>query len=204
MATSAAVIPQASGRARAASGSPTAASARPILRAAPRRRKIQSTKSPEEHRTHDPRLDERRNVERVRAEVGPAGDELVVDGEVVQPEAEDRVRRQHVRNEPVDLEVRRSGGGARVRARAEHREEEVEPREDDRPDERDDRSERNEERRSSEVPPVRERQDRALRTRARAGRSATASPARRRAGRRGSRRGASATDDPARAGGRAE
>ena len=98
MPTSAAVIPQASGLIRG------------DWRAADRPQPPQpleevDEEGDEERRPDDAGLDERRDVERVRAEVRPAGHELVVDGEVVQAEPKERVRREHVRDEAVDVEV---------------------------------------------------------------------------------------------------
>ena len=95
-------------------GRPPRASARPRRRAERSRRKIQNRKSAEERRPDEPRLDEQRDVERVRPPVRPAGDELVVDREVVQPEPEQRMEREHVRDEAVDVEVRRARRAARL------------------------------------------------------------------------------------------
>ena len=67
-----------------------------------------------------PGLDDERDPERVRAPVRLAGDELVVDGEVVQPEAEQRMRVDDLRDEVVDREVRRARGATRLDARAQH------------------------------------------------------------------------------------
>ena len=64
-------------------------------------------------------------------EVGAAGDELVVDGEVVEAEPEERVRVQDVRDEAVDAEMRRRGRVTHVRASAQHGTEVVEANRDD-------------------------------------------------------------------------
>ena len=58
-----------------------------------------------------------RDVERVRAPVRLARDLLVVDGEVVQAEAEQRLRGEDVRDEVVDAEVRLRRVAARPHAR---------------------------------------------------------------------------------------
>ena len=57
-------------------------------------------------RADDAHLRQRRHVERVRAEVGAAGLELVVDGEVVDADAEQRRLLEHGRDQPVELDVR--------------------------------------------------------------------------------------------------
>ena len=107
--------PHASGRTRAATGSREAARAHRRARGEP-----EPTEDPDDERREDqgadePRLDEERNVERVGPEVRPAGDELVVHGEVVQAQPEQRVRGEHVGDEVVDDEMRRCPARHRCR-----------------------------------------------------------------------------------------
>ena len=78
----------------------------------------------EDERPDEPVLDERGDVERVRAEVRLPGLELVVDGERVQPEPEERVLREHVGDERVDDEVRVGAAALRRESRAQHLREE--------------------------------------------------------------------------------
>src|SRR5581483_4404335 len=78
-------------------------------RAAERAGGVQAAEQvPEEHEEDDAAgLDQERDVERVRPPVRLAGDELVVDGEVVEAEAEQRVAGEHVGDEVVDAEMDR-------------------------------------------------------------------------------------------------
>src|SRR3954464_2530945 len=80
----------------------------------------------EQQRSDQTAFDEQRDVVRVRPPVRLAGDELVVDGEVVVAETEERMQVQHVRDERVDAEVRRRSTTARLDARTDHRLEVVE------------------------------------------------------------------------------
>ncbi|TMJ95399.1 MAG: DUF2029 domain-containing protein [Actinobacteria bacterium] len=61
-------------------------------------------------------LHDQRDVERMRAPVRLAGDELVVDREGVEPESEQRMRVQYLRNEVVDGKVRTLRPSAGVQA----------------------------------------------------------------------------------------
>src|SRR5204863_7877690 len=75
---------------------------------------------PEEHAEDrgpdEPRLDDQRDVERMRPPVRLPGRELVVDGERVQPEPEQRMRVEDLRDEVVDGEVRALGTATRLDA----------------------------------------------------------------------------------------
>ena len=85
-------MPHASGRTRAASGSPAAVSALPEPPRVAEPLEEPATNTANSAVPTSPVSTSVRDVERVRAEVRPAGDELVVDREVVQAEPEQRVR----------------------------------------------------------------------------------------------------------------
>ena len=78
----------------------------------------------------------------MRSPVRLARDELVVDGERVQPEPEERIGVEHMWNEAVDLEVRVLGAATRLHPRLENGREEALPREDDRKEQRERRADR--------------------------------------------------------------
>ena len=86
----------------------------------------------EHERPDEPRLDERGDVERVRPEVRLPRLELVVHGERVEAEPEERVLREHVGDEVVDEEVRRRAAPLRREPRGDDLlEERGSPREED-------------------------------------------------------------------------
>ena len=113
----------------------------------------------EERRADEAGLDDQRHVVAVRAPVRLAGHELVVDGERVEPEPEERVGVQHVRDEVVDLEVRVLRAAARLHSRLEDRREEVPAREHDREQHRKRAADRHEQLGTAQVPPVRHGED---------------------------------------------
>ncbi len=113
----------------------------------------------EDERPDEPGLHERGDVEGVRPEVRLPGLELVVDGERVEAEAEERVLREHVRDEVVDEEVRRGPPALGRQSRGQHLLEERGPARDDDEDPREHEAERHEEPRGQEVAAVRDQED---------------------------------------------
>ena len=112
----------------------------------------------EDEEADEPRLDDQRDVERVRPPVRLPGDELVVDGEVVQPEPEQRVRVEDLRDEVVDREVRRRRRAAGLDARAQDDGEVVPARVDDVQEHGRDDAERHEQRARPREAAVRQRE----------------------------------------------
>src|SRR5207247_4035846 len=82
----------------------------------------------EQGRADEPGLNQQRDVERVGPPVRLAGDELVVDREVVEAEPEERMHVEHLWDEVVDLEVRGRRTPAALQPRGDHGVEEVWPR----------------------------------------------------------------------------